>query len=80
METYENLRKLSIEDLKQKYDKSASNTDPGLNFYREEIARRESEKMNSDMVKMTLQMRNMTIAISIMTLINVIAVIKQLWN
>jgi hypothetical protein len=78
METYEELKLLSIDDLKQKYDKLSSSTCVGLNFYREEIARRESEKLNSDMVKMTSQMRNMTIAISIMTLVNVIAVIIQL--
>ena len=78
METYENLKKISAEELKQKYDELSSSTQVGLNFYREEIARRESEKMNSEMVNMTSQMRNMTIAISIMTLVNVIAVILQL--
>lgn len=78
METYEELKRLSIDDLKQKYDKLSSSTQVGLNFYREEIARRESEKLNLDMVKMTSQMRNMTIVISIMTLVNVIAVIMQL--
>jgi len=78
MLTYKELKQLSIDDLKQKYDKLSSSTQVGLSFYREEIARRESEKLNLDMVKMTAQMRNMTIVISIMTLVNVIAVILQL--
>ena len=78
METYEEMKKLSIEELKKRYDQTTKSTQVGLGFYREEIARRESEKMNSDMLEITKHMRNMTIAISIMTLVNVIAVIIQL--
>lgn len=78
METYDDMAKLSIEELKKRYDYSAKNTSAGLGFYREEIGRRETDKMNADMLSMTKHMRNMTIAISIMTLANVIAVVIQL--
>jgi len=78
METYDDMNKLSLEQLKEKYDQQAKSTSVGLDFYREEIARRETEVMNKEMHSMTKHMRNMTIAISIMTFVNVIAVILQL--
>jgi len=78
MERYEAMKKLSLQELKVKYDQLATHTSPGLGFYREEIARRELEEINHEMLSMTKHMRNMTIAISIMTFVNVITVLVQL--
>jgi hypothetical protein len=78
MTSYDEFRGRSIEDLKKSYDRIAKTTSPGLSFYREEIARRESELLNHQMLSMTKHMRNMTIAISILTLVNVVAVLVPL--
>ncbi len=72
MESFNTIKNLSIDQLKEKYDNIAKKTNPGISFYQDEIARRESEKLNLKMLEMTKQMRNMTIAISIMTLVNIL--------
>lgn len=75
---YNDLEALSIEELKKIYDKHATSTADSLGFFREEIARRESAVETTRMLEMTKQMRNMTIAISIMTFVNIFAVIIQI--
>lgn len=75
MSSYQQLQERSIDDLKKSYDQIAKTTSVGLDFYREEIARRESHQMNLRMLEMTKHMRNMTIAISILTFVNVVAVV-----
>ena len=79
MSSYDEFKKRSIEDLKETYDRIAKTTSPGLSFYRDEIARREAELMNKQMLSMTRHMRNMTIAISILTFVNVAAVLVPLF-
>lgn len=70
---YETLRSLSKEELIRIYDGHTSNTYCGLDFYREEIARRDAEEQTAMVVTMTRQMRSLTIVITILTVINVIA-------
>ena len=50
---YQDLEKLTIDQLKQAYDLSAINTVVGLGFYREEIARREADALNHQLSKLT---------------------------
>ena len=69
---YAELRALSTDELVRIYDGTAQNTEVGLGFLREEIARRENEKQTNAISRMTEQMRNMTIAITALTVINVI--------
>ena len=66
-DSYEELSKLPMDVLKQRYDGMAKSTSEGLLFYREEIARREAEVQNSAMLAFTKQVRDMTIAITVMT-------------
>ncbi len=66
-ETYKALSELSVEQLKARYDKHAESTQVALNFYREEIARREADALNKAMLAFTKQVRDMTIAITVMT-------------
>jgi len=80
MEKYDEIKKLSIAELKERHDKSVKIIEAGSKFYREEILRREAEKMNAEMLSMTKQMKYMTIAIMIMTFINVVAVIIQIYQ
>ena len=77
---YEELENLSVKDLKRSYDVTAQNTVVGLGFFREEIARREHAEDNKLMLSLTKQMRNMTIGISILTILNVALVVITLWR
>ncbi len=78
-ETYEQLRDLTREQLVKEYDKIAKNTQIGLNFLREEIARRDAEEQTAQMLTMTRQMRTLTVVIAVLTVINVIAVFLSLF-
>lgn len=80
MKTYQELRKLSKDQLIQEYDNKAVHTEPGLDFYKEEIARRDAEEQTKQMMRINNQMRIMTIIITILTIINVIAVFISLFK
>ena len=80
MESYDELKNLSLDELKDEYDLLSTSTIAGLAFYREEISRREAEITNSEMASMTKNIHHMTIAISLMTLVNVVAVVVQFWK
>ncbi len=60
--TYEDLRKKSLEDLKQEYDKLAKNTVIGLSFIHEEIVRREQNKITREMKILTYVIAFLAIA------------------
>ena len=78
--TYKELRNLSEEELVEQYDKMAQNTQIGLNFLVEEIARRSSEKQTNQMLAATRQIRTLTIVIAIFALINLIALLCQVFR
>ena len=77
---YEQLEKLSLEELKRSYDVSAQNTVVGLGFFREEIARRDHAEDTKVMLALTRQMRNMTLGIAVLTILNVVLVAVTLWK
>ena len=77
MSSYEDLKNTDIDSLKKSYDQIAATTSVGLSFYSEEIARRENEAFNSTIHKMTKQMRNMTILITTLTVINVVVLVVE---
>jgi hypothetical protein len=58
--SYAELRRRLKEDLVQEYDRLTGSTQVGLNFYLEEIARREVEEQSQRMLTMTEAMRSMT--------------------
>ncbi|AOF89660.1 hypothetical protein [Sinorhizobium sp. RAC02] len=68
-QTYAELRQTPTEDLIKQYDNTAKFTSPGLQFLRDEISRRESEAQNQRMLDFTKHVRDMTIAITVMTAI-----------
>lgn len=78
--TYSALRSLSTEDLVRLYDATAQHTEIGLAFLREEIARRDAALETNAIVTMTKSMRDLTIAITVLTAINVIATIVLLFK
>ena len=70
--SYAKLRELSTEKLIELYDKTAQSSVVGLDFLRNEIAIREAAAQTMRIVKMTNQMRDLTIAIAVLTVINII--------
>ncbi len=79
--TYAQLRRLSDADLIHLYEELANSTQlQGLGFVREELTRREAERQQEEMLRMTKQMRNMTIAITLLTVVNVIVVVIALFR
>ena len=64
------LRSTSIEEVVRTYDEIAAHTQLDLNFYREEIARRDAAKQTARIIEMTQQMRTLTVVIAILTLLN----------
>ncbi|MBW7997982.1 MAG: hypothetical protein FVQ81_15710 [Candidatus Glassbacteria bacterium] len=77
---YQQLKSLSREKLIEEYDQKASSTVIGLNFLREEIARRDFEEQNRLIIAMTQEIRNLTIFVAVLTLINVILVAFTIWR
>ena len=78
--TYSELRKLPEAELIKKYDETAPSTQIGLNFLREELARREAERQQEGMSRMTRQMRDMTIVITVLTIVNALVVMIPLFR
>jgi hypothetical protein len=76
--TYEQLRNKSDEELILLFDAITKNTEVGLGFLRDELARRESERQYERMLNLTRQMRWMTIFITVLTAVNVIVVLAAL--
>jgi hypothetical protein len=56
------LRAMSDEELVKYHDKVAQNTTTSLDYYREELVRRENTRQNEYTTRMTEEMRNMTSA------------------
>ena len=65
------LRKLKTSDLIARYDASAQSTVVGVDFYRDEIVRRESRRREYWML-------GLTIVITLLTVVNVIAILTTL--
>lgn len=73
--SYSEISRLSKEELIELYDQTASNTVIGLEFLKQEIWRRDADRLNANMEKMTSRIQCMTIVITILTAVNVLAVI-----
>lgn len=70
--SFSELRKMPTDELVRIYDSTATSTDLGLMFIREEIARRENAEHTKAISLMTKQMRDMTRWITALTVINVV--------
>lgn len=79
--TLAELRALSYEQIQRLYDDTATHTAVGLNFYRDELVRRELERQGDRMETMTTRIESMTakmlwltVAILVLTIVNVVLV------
>lgn len=78
-DSYEQLQLMTKEQLISLYNRKAPSVQIGLTNVREEIARREADEQNERMLAFTRQMRNMTIAITVLTVINVLAAVTGVY-
>jgi hypothetical protein len=76
------LRAASDEDLVARHDAEAKNASAGVNYYLDELARRDAHDqgermvaMNAEMVRMTRTISRLTVAIAVLTVVNVVAVL-----
>jgi hypothetical protein len=76
------LRAVSDEELVARHDAEAKNASASVNYYLDELARRgaheQGERMvalNAEMVRMTRTISRLTIAIAVLTVVNVVAVL-----
>ena len=77
-DTYAEISRLSKEDLIALYDQKAQSTQVGLEFVKQEIWRRDSDRLNRNIERMTYRIHWLTIIMTILTVINVAAVLTEI--
>ena len=65
------LRAMSDDEIVRLYDKQASNTVVGINYWTEELNRRSQQRQTDSMLGLTKWITLMTVIITIATLVNV---------
>ena len=60
MGAYRDLRALSDEELIRKYDEMMGTTHAGLEYYRDELLRRETARGTAEIIKLTAELLNYT--------------------
>jgi hypothetical protein len=71
-QSYQDLRKLSKEEVIELYNRTAPNVQLGLAFFRDELAHREVDEQNQRLIKMTRGIWVMTFVITLATILNVV--------
>ena len=71
VESYAKLREMTDEQLIELYNRNALSSDMGVAFFREEIQRREDERKYKQMCNISRWMLLLTIAITVLTVVNV---------
>lgn len=74
---YSALRTMSDEELITEYDATAPVTQLGLNFIREELARREQDRQTRQLVTLTVVMTVLTAVVTLATIVNVWVALKR---
>ena len=72
---YNDLKKISDEELIELHDKRDVNTIYGTQYYLDELARRSNEKINRQMLKFTRWITAMTAIMLLSTIVNVVIAI-----
>lgn len=70
--TYRELRKMSDEELIDQHDKESKYTVVGTSYYLEELARRDSQRVNDSMLRCTKWITAMTAIMLLATVVNVL--------
>lgn len=75
---YEQVVRLSDEELISRYNALATHTSVGTGFYIEELARRQTLRDSARMLRLTDTITTLTRSIFALTIVNVLVVIVQL--
>jgi hypothetical protein len=78
--THESLRQASDEDLIKTLDEMAGRTVVGTQFYIDELNSRAQSKITVEVQRFTKQMRDMTILMLVLTVVNTWAAIYSIHN
>ena len=68
--THGQLASLSDQDLVDRYDAAAQHTVVGTGFYLDELNRRAQARQSAAILDLTRQVRNLTVIITLLTIIN----------
>jgi hypothetical protein len=71
------LRNASDDELIRNHDMLARNTSEGVNYYLNELARRESARQQAMMIRLTYAIAAMTLVVTIATIVNLIVFIAS---
>lgn len=74
---YHELREVSDEELIELYDEKAKHTVVGIDYYANEIERRQTEKSNKTMVECTKAITIMTGVMLLATIANVVIALTR---
>ena len=69
------LRGASEKELIQEHDELAKNTLPGVDYYLNELARRESARQQATMIRLTYAIAAMTLVVTVATIVNLLVFI-----
>jgi signal transduction histidine kinase len=69
--THEQLGSLGDQDLVDQYNAAAQHTVVGTGFYLDELNRRPQARQSAAILELTRQVRNLTVIITLLTIINV---------
>lgn len=75
--SYQNLQKMTVEQLIAKHDEVAVSTSVGINYYLEELQRRQIENSNKVMVRCTIAITFMTAIMLLATVANVVIAVLR---
>ncbi len=75
---YEQIVRLSDEELISRYNALATHTTVGTSFYIEELARRQTLRDSARMLQLTVSITTLTRSIFALTIVNVLVVVVQL--
>jgi len=73
--TIRELRHASDEELIEEHDELATHTIPGVDYYLNELARRDSAGQQATMIRLTYAIATMTLVVTIATIVNLIVFI-----
>jgi len=77
--SYADVRALDDVAAAEHYDKVAEHTADSLNFWRDEMFRREQARQTGEMLALTRQVRWLTVVVTVATLLNVALFALQVW-
>lgn len=80
METFEQLKKMSDDALKAKFDEISQSTVVGTAFYLEELRSRSNDRVTRSVEKLTKWLLWLTVTITVATIVQLGVVLLEVWT